>query len=349
MTWNFKSKTMVFFSMMLGLLLFMVSCGSDSDSNNPGPPTGVVDASLSDFIGTWEMWEQRGYTDLSCGGPDSAAEKVDYNIRIGQNGNQAQLYLFDDDTQSLSCKIDDNELVCQGDYNWGDGWRITYDEYRIYFIGVGHSNLKGEVTWTISHDGKTCSGTSDIDNVNSTGQPGDGHPGSDGGSGNAGENTYTDGCTNSSDDDGDGNVDCDDSDCAGDAACTDDGNSGGSNAFFGSWNMEEVRSYLPGLCDANVGTPGTFHYSITIEQIGGQVLLYINDDRNQSLSCDFDGSDTLACEGSYDSGEGWDLTYSDYKLSLIGNNTGLIGNAHWSDNNNNRCTGDSQIHIAPSN
>jgi prepilin-type N-terminal cleavage/methylation domain-containing protein len=43
--------------------------------------------------------------------------------------------------------------------------------------------------------------------------------GGGGGSGAAGENTYANGCTNGSDDDGDGAVDCADSDCAGDPAC----------------------------------------------------------------------------------------------------------------------------------
>jgi hypothetical protein len=353
MRWNFKFKSMVFFLMMFGLLLLMAGCGSDSNSGNPAPPTGPVDASLSDFIGTWGMWEQRGYTDLSCGGPDSAAEEIEYDIRIEQNGGQVQLYLFDDDNQSITCQLDDNELACQGTYNWGDGWSITYDEYRIYFIGVDHSNLKGEVTWTIAHNGETCSGTSGIDNVNHTGHPGDGHPGGDdtdddGGSGDTGENSHTNGCTNGSDDDGDGDVDCDDADCAGDAACTDGGNSGNSSAFFRSWNIEEVRDYLPGLCDAKVGAPDIFHYSITIEQTGGQISLYFNDDRNQSLVCDFDGDDTLTCDGSYDSGD-WSVAYTDYELTLIGNDTGLIGNAHWSDNNSNNCTGDSQLHITPTN
>ena len=251
MTLNSKSKAMVFFSIMYVLLLFISGCGSDSNPGNTDPPTGgngnPVDASLSDFIGTWGMWEQRGYTDLSCGGPDSAAEKIEYNIKIEQNGNQVQLNLFDDDNQSLSCKLDDNELVCQGTYNWGDGWRITYNEYRIYFIGVGHSNLQGEVTWTISYKGETCSGTSGIDNVNSSGQPGDGHPGG-GGPVDPGEENCTNGvdddgdgavdcedpkcigesvcqtddetnCDNDSDDDGDGDVDCEDADCAGDPAC----------------------------------------------------------------------------------------------------------------------------------
>ena len=41
-----------------------------------------------------------------------------------------------------------------------------------------------------------------------------------GGSGGGGENTYTNGCTNGVDDDGDGDIDCADSDCAGDPACS---------------------------------------------------------------------------------------------------------------------------------
>jgi hypothetical protein len=256
MRWNLKFKSMVFFLMMFGLLLLMAGCGSDSNSDNPAPPTGPVDASLSDFIGTWGMWEQRGYTDLSCGGPDSAAEEIEYNIRIEQNGGQVQLYLFDDDNQSISCQLDDNELACQGAYDWGDGWSITYDEYRIYFIGVGHTELKGEVTWTISNNGSECHGTSGLCTTCSTGHPSDGHPGgggpvdtgveictnnsdddgdsnidcddsdcatdpacTGGGSGDAGEDTYADGCANDSDDDGDGDVDCEDADCAGDPAC----------------------------------------------------------------------------------------------------------------------------------
>ena len=297
--------------MMLVLFLFMASCGSDSNSNknDPNSPTGqnpTPNQGDTDFNGTWNMWEKRGYL---CGRVP-AEETVRYSITIEQTGSQARLYINDDKNQSLSCETEDDELVCQGTYNSGDGWSIIYHEYRIGYTGTGnHTELIGSSDWTLSDNQGDCDGLSEgITSVD----PGDtGGDGDGGGSGATGEDTYTNGCTNGSDDDGDGDVDCDDTDCAGDPACTggdDDGlvctpedvctpvcPTGNCSACATSGTCDSVCAG-GGNCDYQCGGNGT---QCNFECGGGNCDMSCQDSADCNMACP-GGNCRMTCEGDAD-------------------------------------------------
>jgi hypothetical protein len=318
---KFKSRAMIFFSIIFVLLLLLASCGSDSDSDSPSDSNGSSESDNSDddnsgddnsgddnsgddnsgddnsgntdFNGTWNIWEERGYL---CGRVP-AAETVQYDITIDQTGSQARLHLYNDENQSLSCELDGDELVCQGTYTSGDGWSITYDEYRIGYTGTGnHTELIGSTEWTVSDNDGDCNGISDLTSVD----PDDTDPG-----------------------------DTDNTD------------------FIGTWNIWEEKGYL---C-VRVPPAETVQYSITIEQPGGQILLHLYNDNTQSLLCELDG-DELVCNGSYTSGEGWSIRYDEYRLYFTGvDHSNLNGDAEWifSDGNVDNCSGTSSMSTVPAN
>jgi hypothetical protein len=338
---KFKSRALIFFSIIFVLLLLLASCGSDSDSESPSDSNGSSDSDNSgdensgddnsgddnsgddnsgntDFNGTWNIWEERGYL---CGRVPPA-ETVQYGITIHQTGNQARLHLYNDDNQSLSCELDGDELVCQGTYTSGDGWSITYDEYRIGYIGTGdHTELIGSTEWTVSDSNGDCDGISDLTSVD----PDDTDP------------DDTDPDDTDPDDTDPDDTDPDDTD-PDDTDNTD---------FIGTWNIWEERGYL---C-VRVPPAETVQYNITIEQPGGRILLHLYNDTTQSLSCELDG-DELVCNGSYTSREGWSIRYDEYRLYFTGvDRRNLNGNAEWifSDGNVDNCSGTSSMSTVPAN
>lgn len=92
-----------------------------------------------------------------------------------------------------------------------------------------------------------------------------------GGSGSvAGEDDYSNGCTNGSDDDGDGAVDCADSDCASDAACS---SSGSVTITTTTISSADLNSSYSTTINA---TGGTTPYEWTLVNNGGFSNLSIN-------------------------------------------------------------------------
>lgn len=97
-----------------------------------------------------------------------------------------------------------------------------------------------------------------------------GSGGSSGGVGTAGENTYANGCTNGTDDDGDGATDCADSDCAADAACT-----GGASVTITTTTIPSA--VLNSTYTATISASGgTAPYEWTLTNNGGISGLALN-------------------------------------------------------------------------
>lgn len=115
-----------------------------------------------------------------------------------------------------------------------------------------------------------------------------GDTGSPGGGTTAGENTFPNGCTNGTDDDGDGYTDCDDQDCYGVAGCA----AGGENVTI------TTSSIPPGNINSSYSatfqaTGGITPYEWTLTNNGGFSGLFLHTYTGQ-LSGNLD-----QCEGSY--------------------------------------------------
>jgi hypothetical protein len=84
-----------------------------------------------------------------------------YRIEIQQNGNQAQLYL--NDNQSLSCSVNNDQLTCEGAFDSGEGWSVNFHEYILSFIGS--NELSGSARWEYSEGDSNCSGDSELTTI----------------------------------------------------------------------------------------------------------------------------------------------------------------------------------------
>lgn len=178
--------------------------------------------------------------------PAADTGKLYYTNQAGTNINQAYVLVSggpsDLDTDSVDGFFDGfNEGA---DFQFDDPDRI---EFHGTPVSTNYNDLvKG--TAFVYLNGRDCTGTG----------------GSGGGGGSdVGENTYPNGCSNGTDDDGDGYSDCDDQDCYG---VDDDGDAVDDPCGSGGTNVTITTSSLD---------PGTVNsdYSATIQATGG-VLPY---------------------------------------------------------------------------
>jgi len=151
-----KSKAIVFFSMGLIIFLLLVSCGSDSNSSGDSPfdqndHDNPDDTNATDFSGTYTIYDLRDGC-MKLIGYDG------YNIRIEQEGSQAQLYF--NEYEYISCDVDDNQLSCEGSISSGEGWTADFDEYDLFY--EGYNDLTGNAEWTFHFDSGDCTGSSQL-------------------------------------------------------------------------------------------------------------------------------------------------------------------------------------------
>ncbi len=122
------------------------SCSGDSSffTNDKLP------SDTEDFSGSWNIYEEK----QGC----NESGSQDYTIDITQNGIDADLYVG---SQRLGCKVNGNELHCDGQLEYVNDAYDIFSEYVLWFNNEG--KIEGNAAWTHYDESMSeCSGTSTI-------------------------------------------------------------------------------------------------------------------------------------------------------------------------------------------